>query len=94
MDQEVPANCHQYALADDYVRDASGGGALECDHPKDGDRIPIVLLHEAFHRQIGIFASIKANPEGNIISDAEWNANVDTTTKEDGAFIQSLMVPL
>jgi len=53
------------------------------------------LPHEAFHRQIGVFAAIKANPDGDIISDAEWAANRDSwlPSKEDGAFIQSLMVP-
>ncbi len=42
-----------------------------------------------------MFSAIKADPEGNIISQAEWDANVGNwlTTKEDGAFIQSLMVP-
>ncbi|NCW03811.1 MAG: benzoyl-CoA 2,3-epoxidase subunit BoxB [Rhodobacteraceae bacterium] len=76
--------------------DASGGvGRWNKIIQKTGIEFQLSLPHEAFHRQIGIFASIKANPEGNIISDSEWNANVDKwlPTKEDGAFIQSLMVP-
>ena len=97
VDQEVPAlTAINMRLRDDYVRDASGGvGRWNKIIQKTGIEFHLSLPHEAFHRQIGIFASIKANPEGNIISDTEWDANVDKwlPTKEDGAFIQSLMVP-
>jgi benzoyl-CoA 2,3-dioxygenase component B len=55
----------------------------------------LVLPHEAFHRQIGVFSAIKANPDGDIISNDDWNKNVANwlPNKEDGAYIQSLMVP-
>ena len=53
------------------------------------------LPHEAFHRQIGVFAAIKADPDGNLVSEADWAASVDKwlPSTEDGAFIQSLMQP-
>lgn len=84
-------------LRDDYVRDAAGGVArwnkiIE----KAGIDFRLELPHEAFHRKIGVFASIHADPQGNIISEAEWNARKDEwlPNKEDGAFIESLMKPV
>ena len=62
---------------------------------KAGIEFKLALPHEAFHRQIGVFSAIKANLEGDIISSEEWAANEEKwlPTKEDGAYIQSLMVP-
>jgi len=56
----------------------------------------LILPHTAFHRNIGTFAGINADPEGNIISQEEWDANVDSwmPTDEDRAFVESLMVPV
>jgi benzoyl-CoA 2,3-dioxygenase component B len=95
--QDVPAlTAINMRLRDDYVRDASGGvGRWNKIIQKAGIEFNLALPDEAFHRQIGVFAAIKANPEGDIISDAEWAANADKwlPSKEDGAYIQSLMVP-
>ena len=54
------------------------------------------LPHSAFHRNIGIFADISADINGNIISEEEWNANINNwiPTAEDRAFVESLMVPI
>ncbi len=83
-------------LRDDYIRDAAGGVArwnkiIE----KAGFDFRLRLPHEAFHRQIGIFATIKADPEGNIITEEEWAANRDRwlPNADDAAYIESLMVP-
>jgi benzoyl-CoA 2,3-dioxygenase component B len=56
----------------------------------------LTLPHTAFHRNIGTFAGINADPEGNIISQEEWDANVDSwmPTDEDRAVVESLMVPV
>ena len=56
----------------------------------------LTLPHTAFHRNIGTFAGINADPEGNIISQEEWDANVDNwmPTDEDRAFVENLMVPV
>ena len=53
------------------------------------------MPHEAFNRQIGAFAGVPADPSGEIISQEAWDAkrNEWLPTKEDGAFIQSLMQP-
>ena len=76
--QEVPAlTAINMRLRDDYIRDASGGvGRWNKALQKAGIDFQLTLPHEAFHRQIGVFSAIKANPEGDIISNAEWEANV------------------
>jgi len=97
VQEEVPAlTAINMRLRDDYVRDASGGvGRWNKLIAKAGVEFSLALPHEAFHRQIGVFAAIKADQEGNIISDAEWEKNRDQwlPTKEDGAYIESLMKP-
>ena len=95
--EEVPAlTAINMRLRDDYVRDAAGGvkrwnKLIE----KTGVNFSLELPHEAFHRQIGVFSAIRANPQGEIISQADWDAKVDSwlPSKEDGAYIQSLMKP-
>ena len=49
----------------------------------------------AFNRRIGEFAGIHAAPDGRIVSEAEWQANVGDwlPSPEDGGFIESLMRP-
>ena len=83
-------------LRDDYVRDASGGvGRWNKLIAKAGVEFEMKIPHEAFHRQIGVFTAIKANPDGDIISQEAWDTGVKDwlPTGADGDFIQSLMVP-
>jgi benzoyl-CoA 2,3-dioxygenase component B len=49
--------------------------------------------HKAFHRQIGALAGVKASPEGQVVSEAEWQAReVDwLPSAADRAFVASLM---
>ncbi len=95
--EEVPAlTAINMRLRDDYVRDASGGlRRWNKIMSKANIDFEFKLPHEAFHRQIGVFSAIKANPDGDIISDETWNSEVDNwlPSKADGDFIQSLMVP-
>ncbi|MEO0328244.1 MAG: benzoyl-CoA 2,3-epoxidase subunit BoxB [Pseudomonadota bacterium] len=97
VEEEVPAlTAINMRLRDDYIRDASGGVARWNKLiKKAGIDFVLELPHEAFHRQIGVFSAIKADPKGNIISQETWDKNVQNwlPTKEDGAYIQSLMVP-
>lgn len=83
-------------LRDDYTRDAAGGvGRWNKIIAKAGVDFVLELPHEAFHRQIGVFDAIKADPKGNVISQDEWDANKDKwlPSKADGDYIQSLMKP-
>ena len=97
FDKEVPAlTAINMRLRDDYIRDASGGlRRWNKTIQRTGVEFELSLPDQAFHRQIGVFSAIKANPEGQIISQADWDANAHKwlPTKEDGAYIQSQMVP-
>ena len=95
--EEVPAlTAINMRLRDDYVRDAAKGlkrwNSLIRRH---GIQFEMKLPHEAFHRQIGVFASVRADVEGNLISDSQWAANLNDwlPTSDDNYFIQSLMKP-
>jgi benzoyl-CoA 2,3-dioxygenase component B len=95
--EEVPAlTAINMRLRDDYVRDAAGGvGRWNKLIKKHGIEFEMKLPHEAFHRQIGVFAPIETDPDGNILSSDEWAKRRDDwlPSKEDGEFIQSLMQP-
>ncbi|MGB3406057.1 MAG: benzoyl-CoA 2,3-epoxidase subunit BoxB [Jannaschia sp.] len=97
ISEDVPAlTAINMRLRDDYVRDASGGvGRWNKAIKKAGVEFELALPHEAFHRQIGVFAAIKATPAGDIITDAQWEAQAPEwlPTQDDGDYIQSLMVP-
>lgn len=97
VEEEVPAlTAINMRLRDDYVKDASGGvGRWNKAIAKANVDFQLKLPHEAFHRQIGVFSAIKADPDGNLISDEQWQAGaVDwLPTSADGDFIQSLMKP-
>ena len=84
-------------LRDDYTRDASGGiSRWNKVISKSGIDFELSLPHEGFHRQIGVFAGKPINPEGKIITQAEFDKNKFDwlPTVADGDFIQSLMVPV
>jgi len=51
------------------------------------------LPHRAFHRGIGSFSGVRANPEGQIISQAEWDKRHGEwlPTDEDRIYVTSLM---
>ncbi len=60
---------------------------------KAGIPVRLTVPHKAFHRNIGSLAGVKVNPEGRVVSDAEWNAKVSEwlPTAEDRAYVASLM---
>ena len=95
--QDVPAlSGLNMRLRDDYVRDCNSGfGRWNRAVEKLGIRFEFKLPHVAFHRQIGEFASIKADPAGNILSDAEWQKRRDEflPSDSDRVFIEGLMQP-
>ena len=95
--QDVPAlSGLNMRLRDDYVRDCNSGfGRWNRAVEKLGIRFEFKLPHVAFHRQIGEFASIKADPAGNILSDVEWQKRRDEflPSDSDRVFIEGLMQP-
>ena len=94
---EVPAlSAINMRLRDDYTNDAAGGvGRWNTIIEKTGIKFEMKLPHGGFHRQIGVFGAVKIDPDGNLLTEAEWQArkNEWLPTKADGDFIQSLMKP-
>ncbi|MGI4815204.1 MAG: benzoyl-CoA 2,3-epoxidase subunit BoxB [Janthinobacterium lividum] len=95
IDLDVPMlNALNEVLRDDYIKDSNGGIArwnkvLE----KAGVSFRLTVPHKAFNRQIGTFAGLRISPDGQVISEQEWQAKVDSwlPTKEDRAYVASLM---
>ena len=95
--EQMPAlNAINMRLRDDYVKDASGGLTRwnKIMKRKNVD-FEFRLPHEGFNRNIGVFANVSVDPQGNIISPDSWEAQMAEwlPTKADGDFIQSLMKP-
>jgi benzoyl-CoA 2,3-epoxidase subunit B len=83
-------------LRDDYVVDCNNGfGRWNKVIEKFGVRFKFVLPHVAFHRHIGEFASIHADVNGKLLSNAEWERRKGEflPSDEDRAFIENLMQP-
>ena len=95
--EQMPAlNAINMRLRDDYVKDASGGLTRwnKIMKRKNVD-FEFRLPNEGFNRNIGVFANVSVDPQGNIISPDSWEAQMAEwlPTKADGEFIQSLMKP-
>jgi benzoyl-CoA 2,3-dioxygenase component B len=85
------------ALRDEYRRDSERGLARWNKAIKAaGVDFELTLPHTAFHRNIGTFRDINAAPNGDIISQQEWDKNVDGWLPNDAdrAHVKSLMVPV
>jgi len=92
---QAPAlNALNEKLRDDYIQDAAAGvtrwnRVIE----KSGVPFRLKVPHKAFHRRIGPLAAAHVDPDGNVVSAAEWEANVDRWLPSDAdrAFVASLM---
>ncbi|PLX39148.1 MAG: benzoyl-CoA 2,3-epoxidase subunit BoxB [Hyphomicrobiales bacterium] len=97
VQKEVPAlTAINMRLRDDYSRDAAGGvGRWNKIIEKAGVQFELKLPHEAFNRKIGVFSGHLFDPEGKVVSGAEYDAGITNwlPTHADGDFIQSLMKP-
>ena len=93
--REAPAlNALNEKLRDDFIKDSVAGiGRWNRIMQKAGIDFQLTLPHKAFHRQIGPLAGLKVSPDGRVVSEAEWAANVRQwlPTAEDRAFVHSLM---
>jgi benzoyl-CoA 2,3-epoxidase subunit B len=83
-------------LRDEYVKDCQGGvNRWNAVIKKAGINFTLTLPSVAFHRNVGEFKAVKATPDGKVLTETEWvkmQAQWIPTT-DDGAFIESLMVP-
>lgn len=95
VEREVPMlNALNEVLRDDYIKDSvSGVERWNKVIEKAGIPFRLKVPHKAFHRKIGMLAGVKVSPEGRVVSDHEWNQNVERwlPTEEDRAFVASLM---
>jgi len=95
--QDVPAlSALNMRLRDDFVADCNAGvGRWNRNFEKYGIPFRLTLPHVAFHRHIGEFSGIKADPDGNVLGDAEWEKRKDEflPSADDRAYIESLMAP-
>lgn len=94
---EVPAlSAINARLADDYITDCEGvlkrwNRVLEQVDVDYRVRLP----HRAFHRAVGEFSEVRADPDGNLVTEAEWADNHSQwlPSDEDLEYILSLMKP-
>ncbi len=94
-EKEVPMlNALNEVLRDDYIKD-SIGGVERWNRVIDKAGIPFRLKvpHKAFNRKIGALAGVRVSPEGQVVSENEWNAKAKDwlPTVEDRAYVSSLM---
>jgi benzoyl-CoA 2,3-dioxygenase component B len=94
-DKEVPALLSlNERLRDAFIKDSQGGvdrwnKVIE----KTGIPYRLKLPHKAFNRRIGSFSGMRVSPDGRVVPEAEWQANVRNwlPSEEDRAFVASLM---
>ena len=95
VEKEAPMlNALNEVLRDDFIKDSVAGvGRWNRVIEKAGLPFRLLVPHKAFHRNIGSLAGIKVSPEGQVVSDAHWQASKDQwlPTAEDRAFVSSLM---
>jgi benzoyl-CoA 2,3-dioxygenase component B len=95
IEAEVPMlNALNEVLRDDYINDSIGGvkrwnKVIE----KAGIPFELKVPHKAFHRQIGALSQVKISPDGRVLSNDEWQKQVDEwlPSETDRAFVASLM---
>ena len=92
---QAPAlNALNERLRDDFIKDAAAGverwnRVLQ----KQGIAFAFKVPHKAFNRRIGPLSAARIDPDGNVISEADWNANAQRwlPSESDRAFVASLM---
>lgn len=95
VEKEVPALVSlNERLRDEFVKD-SLRGVTRWNKVIERHGLPfrLQLPHKAFNRRIGAFNAVRISPDGHVISEPEWAANVRhwLPTDEDCAFVTSLM---
>jgi benzoyl-CoA 2,3-dioxygenase component B len=97
--ERVPAlSALNMRLRDDYVADAASAIERWWNRgiERAGYAYRLRLPHVAFHRHIGEFATVHADPDGNLLSAEEWARRRDEflPSAADNEFVASLMRPV
>jgi len=95
VEKEVPMlNALNEVLRDDFIKDSVAGvdrwnKVIE----KAGISARLRVPHKGFHRNIGSLSGVKVSPDGRVLSEAQWDAQVDQwlPSASDRAFVASLM---
>ncbi|HEX9772120.1 MAG TPA: benzoyl-CoA 2,3-epoxidase subunit BoxB [Steroidobacteraceae bacterium] len=95
VNRDAPAlNALNERLRDDFVKDSIAGvDAWNKALRERGIDFNLQVPHKAFNRQIGLLASVRFSPEGQVVSESDWNTRVHgwLPTSADREFVQSLM---
>ena len=96
--EEMPAiTALNVRLRDDYVKDATSGVERWWNRiiARAGYAYRLKLPQIAFHRHIGEFAGVHADPDGNLLSDAGWQRRREEflPSRDDDAYVASLLRP-
>jgi benzoyl-CoA 2,3-dioxygenase component B len=95
VEKEVPMlNALNEVLRDDYITDSKGGiDRWNRVISKAGIPFTLKAPHKAFHRNIGSLSGAKITPDGQVVTDEQWMAQVGEwlPTNEDRAYVASLM---
>ncbi len=95
VEKEVPLlNALNELLRDDFIADSVGGvNRWNRVIQKAGIDFRLSVPHKAFNRKIGALSGVRVSPEGEVVSDAQWNHHVAhwLPSEEDRQFVTSLM---
>jgi benzoyl-CoA 2,3-dioxygenase component B len=94
--REVPAiSALNETLRDDYIVDCAKG-LDRWNRALAPVGAELRLPHEGFNRRVGAFGSVHVRPDGRIVDEDEWSADVGSwlPTPDDEAFVHSLMRPV
>ncbi|MGB1012186.1 MAG: benzoyl-CoA 2,3-epoxidase subunit BoxB [Thiolinea sp.] len=95
MEKEVPMlNALNEVLRDDYIKDTVAGvKRWNKVIKKAGIDFELTVPHKAFHRNIGALSEVNVSPEGDVLTQEQWNAHVDQwlPSDEDREYVASLM---
>ena len=96
--EQVPLrNAMNEVLRDDYVADCQRGVDRWNKRIREaGIDFELKLPSRRFHRHIGTFADVHTDPDGNLLSDEQWEANKGNwlPNAEDEAYVTRLMQPV
>ncbi|NUN14089.1 MAG: benzoyl-CoA 2,3-epoxidase subunit BoxB [Myxococcales bacterium] len=98
IQQDVPLrNAMNEILRDAYARDSDRGVQRWNKHLEEaGFSVRIQLPNRRFNRHIGIYSGTRFDPDGNMLTQAEWDTqkNQWLPTADDLAYVRSLMKPV
>ncbi len=84
-------------LRDEYVADCANGVRRWNQALEDaGLEERLYLPHEGFNRKVGAYAGHHVSPQGEVLDDAAWEAQVDgwLPSEQDRRDVAALMVPV